>query len=248
MSLSMSQVLGEKFSLAKYMQMVNRIPDVSPRDIAMVESAFAKEMQKIVSPKQGAMMVKWDYRQLKQMLKNVSESGLKKKFAEATAEATTIGITKAKGILSGGPGYNRQNAPITNQFIKARLQRDSTNLSIYKLVAKNLNYTFDEEKGTLIGFVGKSMQEPLQGSREAKLAPLVEGVKSGNAPSAPPFPVAASINWSPSQNKYRESVIGGIGKGGRETVKRVQPTPFLNQWATHVVQSTMDAFLRRGLQ
>ena len=49
--LSMSEVLGEKFSLAKYMTMVNRIPDVSPRDIAMVETAFAKEMEKIIAPR-----------------------------------------------------------------------------------------------------------------------------------------------------------------------------------------------------
>lgn len=254
MSLSMSEVLGEKFSLAKYMTMVNRIPDVSPKDIAMIESAFAKQMEKLVSPGQGAMMIKWDYRQLKQMLKNVSESGLKKKFAQATAEATTIGITKTKGILSRGPGYNKRKEPISNMFIKDRLKRDSTNLSIYKLVAKNLNYAFDEDKGSIIGFVGKDINNPLEGSREALLAPLVEGVKKGAEPSAPPFPVAGSVNWSPHQAKWRESMIGNdFNRFGSKSVKRVrvsrpQAVPFLNVWATHVVQATMEAFLRKGLQ
>jgi len=252
--LSMSEVLGEKFSLAKYMTMVNRIPDVSPRDIAMVETAFAKEMEKIIAPNQGMMQIKWDYRQLKTLLKNVSESGLKKKFAEATADATTIGITKTKGILSQGPGYNKRKQPISNMFIKDRLKRDSTNLSIYKLVAKNLNYAFDEDKGSIIGFVGKTMQQPLQGSREALLAPLVEGVKKGSEPTAPNFPVAASVNWTPYQAKWRESMIGrdfdrfGASNQQRIRVPRVQAVPFLDVWATHVIQATMESFLRRGLQ
>lgn len=254
MSLSMSEVLGEKFSLAKYMTMVNRIPDVSPKDIAMIESAFSKQMEKLVSPGQGAMMIKWDYSQLKKMLKNVSESGLKKKFAEATAEATTIGITKTKGVLSRGPGYNKRKEPISNMFIKDRLKRDSTNLSIYKLVAKNLNYAFDEDKGSIIGFVGKDINNPLEGSREALLAPLVEGIKKGSEPSAPPFPVAGSVNWTPHQAKWRESMIGNdFNRFGSKSVKRVrvsrpQAVPFLNVWATHVVQATMEAFLRKGLQ
>jgi len=56
--MSVSQVLGESFNISDYMSKVRSLPDVTSSDAAFIDRAFKDEMQRVISPKQGAMMIK----------------------------------------------------------------------------------------------------------------------------------------------------------------------------------------------
>jgi len=193
-------------------------------------------------------------------MKQLSESGLKKTFALATGHAARMSTTKTKLFLQQGQGYHKKAPSIQSSFIRERLKRDSTGMSIYKLVGKHLNYDFDVEQARFIGFVGKDMGTPLTGSRGAKLAPLVEGLKAGSEPRAPMFPVAASVNWTPSSPEWTESAAGNDldnlfqmaidsnNKNKMNPVRRVKPLPFLQQWSVNTTSLTMDKFMELMLR
>jgi len=260
MAMTVSDALGESFNISQYMSKVRSLPDVSPRDASLVDGAFKDQMQRVVSGGQGAMMIKWDWSQLKKFMNQLTDSGLKKTFALATGHAARMSTTATKLLLQRGEGYHKKSPGIQNPFIRARLKRDTTGMSIYKLVGKHLNYDFDVEKGRFIGFVGKDMGTPLTGSRGALLAPLVEGIKTGKRPMAPMFPVAASVNWSPSKPEWRESAAGNdlenlfqiaIDKNNANKmnpVRRVRPVPFLQQWSIRTTSLTMDKFMELMLR
>ena len=260
MAMTVSEALGESFNIAQYMSKVRSLPDVSPRDAALVDGAFKDQMKRVVSGKQGAMMIKWNWSQLKKFMNQLTESGLKKTFALATAHAARLSTTATKLLLQKGEGYHKRSPGIRSPFIQARLKRDTTGMSIYKLVGKHLNYDFDVEKARFIGFVGKDMSTPLTGSRGADLAPLVEGIKTGKRPMAPMFPVAASVNWNPSKPEWRESqaandlenffqiAIDENNKTKMNPVRRVRPVPFLEQWSVRTTSLTMDKFMELMLR
>jgi len=258
--MSLSKVLGESFNISDYMSKVRSLPDVSSSDAAFVDRAFQDQMQRVMSAGQGAMMIKWDWSQLKKFMNQLTESGLKKTFALATGHAARLSTTKTKLFLQQGMGYHKRAPSIQSPFIRARLKRDTTGMSIYKLVGKHLNYDFDVEKARFIGFVGEDMGTPLTGSRGAALAPLVEGLKSGGSPRAPMFPVAPSVNWTPNSAEWTESAAGNDldnlfqiaidsnNKNKMNPVRRVKPLPFLQQWSVNTTSLTMDKFMELMLR
>lgn len=260
MAMSVSKVLGESFNISDYMSKVRALPDVSSADAAFVDNAFQNEVTRVTSGGQGMMQLRYDWSQLKKFMNQLTESGLKKTFALATAHAARMSTTKTKLFLQKGPGYHNRSPGIQNSYIRARLERDTTKMSIYKLVGKHLNYDFDAEKAIFTGFVGEDLQTPLTGSRGALLAPLVEGIKKGGNPRAPMFPVAPSVNWTPSRPEFTESMAGNdldelfqiaidkTNKNKMNPVRRVRPVPFLQQWSVNTTSLTMERFMELMLR
>lgn len=250
------------FDIGEYMRGVRSYTrPLRNRDKQRIRSAFPNA-QAGKDSLRGTMMVKFDFRDFRRLLEMASEGELRQKFGEAGADAGRQGITLAKARLKGrDSNYNKNNPGIKNQHVNARLKRKTSGRSIYRYVADNLNFYFNEKSGVIAGFVGEDVRTPLLGSRGGNLPWLVEG-KGRQAKAPENMNVMPSIGYATGDDFMGDKVFFEVRRrkskygptpnplkapGGLVKMRPVMsptPVPFLDYWKDKTLQMIFDRFMK----
>lgn len=266
------------FNVNEYMNKVRNYGKIKPSDIQIINSALPNTRHEINKP-EGTMYVSFDYTQLQKVMYHLTESGMAEMFLNSSIKGATVGKTVAKEVLkSFDPHYASRKPESSSKgmpYVLKRNKNPSTGMSIYRLIAENLNITIDDTNGNVIGFVGEDLGTPLEGSRGGSLAQIVEKTIKKKRPSMPSHtPVAAGFKYldkgrvgqkANESGDFKPSTYSAVGtqnKGivnakGRKSRKakeyKMQPVnlprqvPFLNPWSKATLKAIFDELMGEGI-